>query len=122
MHCLVAGVEPPHEADLDRAAWRHGWYRRTGPRVRRSGVSVDGTVEDGRSEIDQSLVTGETAPLPVEPGAIVYAGTVNMSGALRIRVRNAASGTLLDEVNELLDKAVEQRRCWSGWTGISTPG
>ncbi len=37
-------------------------------------IAVDGTVEDGRSEIDQSLVTGETAPIAVAPGAEVYAG------------------------------------------------
>ena len=72
-------------------------------------VAVDGAVEDGRSEIDQSLVTGETAPVQVFPGAPVYAGTVNLSGALRVRVRSAASGTFLDEVNGLLAAAVEQR-------------
>ncbi len=62
-------------------------------------LAVDGMVEDGRSEIDQSLVTGETAPLAVAPGAQVYAGTLNLSGALRVRVAKAATGTLLDEVN-----------------------
>jgi P-type Cu2+ transporter len=72
-------------------------------------VAVDGTVEDGRSDIDQSLVTGETASAAVFPGAQVYAGTVNLSGALRVRVRSAGSGTLLDEVHALLAKAVEQR-------------
>ena len=72
-------------------------------------VAVDGTVEDGRSDIDQSLVTGETASVAVFPGAQVYAGTVNLSGALRVRVQSAASGTLLDEVHALLAKAVEQR-------------
>ena len=49
-------------------------------------VAVDGIVEDGRSEIDQSLVTGETAPIAVSAGALVYAGTLNLSGALRVRV------------------------------------
>ncbi len=72
-------------------------------------VAVDGRIEDGRSEVDQSLVTGETAPVAVSPGGLVYAGTVNLSGALRVRVQNAASGTLLDEVQALLGKAVEQR-------------
>ncbi len=72
-------------------------------------VAVDGAVEDGRSEIDQSLVTGETAPVEVSPGSPVYAGTVNLSGALRVRVQSAASGTFLDEVNGLLARAVEQR-------------
>ena len=72
-------------------------------------IAVDGVVEDGRSEVDQSLVTGETAPAPVAPGSMVYAGTLNLAGALRVRVANAATGTLLDEVNALLAKAIEQR-------------
>src|SRR5271165_124985 len=72
-------------------------------------IAVDGAVEDGRSEIDQSLVTGETAPIEVSSGAQVYAGTVNLTGALRVRVERAASGTLIDEVNGLLASAVEQR-------------
>src|SRR5271157_2629471 len=72
-------------------------------------IAVDGAVEDGRSEIDQSLVTGETAPVEVSPGAPVYAGTVNLTGALRVRVRSAASGTFLEEVNGLLAQALEQR-------------
>ena len=72
-------------------------------------VSVDGVIEDGRSQIDQSLVTGETQAVDASPGAIVYAGTLNLTGALRVRVTHAASGTLLDEVNGLLTKAVEQR-------------
>jgi len=77
----------------------------------RSGerVAVDGTVEDGRSEIDQSLVTGETAPIEVCSGAPVYAGTLNLTGVLRVRVKAAATGTFLDEVSGLLSKAVEQR-------------
>jgi Cu2+-exporting ATPase len=72
-------------------------------------IAVDGAVEAGRSEVDQSLVTGETAPAPVSPGALVYAGTLNLTGALRIRVQNAGSGTFLDEVNGLLSHAVDQR-------------
>jgi len=72
-------------------------------------IPVDGAIAEGRSEIDQSLVTGETAPVAVAAGAAVYAGAVNMSGTLRVVVRAAASGTLLDEVNGLLQKATEQR-------------
>ena len=72
-------------------------------------VAVDGLVEEGRSEVDQSLVTGETAVTPVAAGSNVYAGTMNVTGALRVRVRRAATGTLLDEVNALLERAIEQR-------------
>ena len=72
-------------------------------------IAVDGFVEDGRSEIDQSLVTGETAPAAAARGVAVYAGTLNLTGALRVRVAQAAAGTLLDEINALLEKATEQR-------------
>ena len=44
-----------------------------------------------------------------EPGAQVYAGSFNLTGALRVRVVKAAAGTLLDEVNALLEKAIERR-------------
>ena len=72
-------------------------------------VAVDGVVVEGRSEVDQSLVTGETAYVAVEKGASVYAGTLNVSGTLRVRVAAAAKGTLLDEVTRLLDNAVQAR-------------
>ena len=58
------------------------------------------------SEIDESLVTGETARRAVAAGAAIHAGAVNFSGALTMRVTAAGSGTLLDEVERLLEKAV----------------
>lgn len=72
-------------------------------------VAVDGIVEQGRSELDQSLVTGETAAFPVAAGARVYAGTLNLTGALRIRVETVGAGTLLDEIDRLMGQAVESR-------------
>jgi Cu2+-exporting ATPase len=84
----------------------------TGDRVLvRAGerIAVDGIVEEGTSEIDQAMVTGETAFAPAGPGMQVYAGTLNMGGALTVRVTAADSGTLLDEVNALLEKAGSHR-------------
>lgn len=72
-------------------------------------VSVDGLVLDGRSSLDQSLVTGETLPQEVAAGDAVYAGTLNLVGPLTIEVRAAAKGTLLDEVTRLLETALEAR-------------
>lgn len=71
--------------------------------------AVDGVVEDGRSEVDQSLITGETLYAIAEKGAQVYAGTLNVSGTLRVRVAAAAEGTLLDEIGRLLDNALQTR-------------
>lgn len=72
-------------------------------------VSVDGVVEDGSSDIDQSLVTGETTLVGVGHGDRVYAGTLNVGGLLRVRVTAATEGTLLDEVNRLLESAAQAK-------------
>ncbi|MEP3666159.1 MAG: heavy metal translocating P-type ATPase [Roseibium sp.] len=72
-------------------------------------VPVDGVVVDGRSEIDQSLVTGETILHPVEKGTQVYAGTLNGDGTLKVRVSAATGATLLDEVNRLLETATQAK-------------
>lgn len=72
-------------------------------------ISVDGLVTEGKSEIDSSLVTGETRPVQAAAGTEVYAGTLNLVGTLKICVRAAEEGTLLSEVQALLDKATENR-------------
>ncbi|WP_346914693.1 cation-translocating P-type ATPase [uncultured Roseibium sp.] len=72
-------------------------------------VPVDGVVEEGVSEIDQSLVTGESILMPVRKGADVYAGTLNGDGTLKVRVRAASGATLLDEVNRLLEAAAQAK-------------
>lgn len=72
-------------------------------------IAVDGIVIEGRSDVDQSLITGETAHLAVGKGAAVFAGTTNVTGTLRVEVRAAAAGTLLDEIKRLLDRATEAR-------------
>ncbi|PNG28038.1 heavy metal translocating P-type ATPase [Methylocella silvestris] len=73
---------------------------------------VDGIVVEGRSEIDQSLVTGETAPVPVGAGHEIYAGSLNFSGALTIRVKAAGGGTFLDEIERLLDGAIHEKSAY----------
>ncbi len=72
-------------------------------------VPADGVIVNGFSEIDQSLITGETVPRAVDAGTIVYAGSINCSGALTIEVAAAGTGTLVDEVERLLAKATEAK-------------
>jgi P-type Cu2+ transporter len=72
-------------------------------------VPADGTVISGTSDIDESLVTGETLPRKVTAGATIYTGSLNHSGALTMRVTAAGEGTLIDEVERLLDKASSGR-------------
>jgi len=75
-------------------------------------VPADGTVISGSSDIDESLVTGETLPRKVVAGATVYTGSLNHSGALTMRVTTAGAGTLIDEVERLLEKACSARSCY----------
>lgn len=72
-------------------------------------VPADGTVISGTSEIDESLVTGETMRKKVTAGATIYAGSISYSGALTMRVSAAGAGTLIDEVERLLASAVTSR-------------
>ncbi|MCG2625305.1 cation-translocating P-type ATPase [Bradyrhizobium sp. WYCCWR 13023] len=71
--------------------------------------AVDGTVIEGRSEIDQSLITGETLYVTADHGTPVYAGSMNISGTLRVRVSAASEATLLAEITRLLDNALAAR-------------
>ena len=73
-------------AEVPVASVRSGDLVRVRPGER---IAVDGVVIEGRSEIDQSLVTGETLPVSVAKESVVYAGTLNVSGALRVRASTA---------------------------------
>ena len=70
---------------------------------------ADGVVISGRSETDESLITGETARRIATRGSDIYAGTLNFSGALRVCVRAASGTSLLDEIERLVAGAVTQK-------------
>ncbi len=72
-------------------------------------IAADGTVIAGASAVDQSLVTGETAPKAVAVGDAVYAGSINQGGTLTVAVTAPDGSSLIDEVQKLLDKATEAR-------------
>ena len=72
-------------------------------------VPADGVVINGTSEIDESLVTGETARRSIAAGTTVYAGSVNFSGTLTLKVTAAGGATLIDEIERLLERAVEAK-------------
>ena len=71
--------------------------------------AVDGRVVEGRGEVDDSLITGETTPRAVAPGDGVYAGTVNLSGALVTEATATDQNTLLAEIGRLMTAAEQAR-------------
>jgi Cu2+-exporting ATPase len=72
-------------------------------------VAVDGLIASGISAVDESLVTGETKPRQVTADDWVYAGSLNVSGVLRVKVRAAAEGTLIDEIERLMGAAMNAK-------------
>ena len=72
-------------------------------------VPVDGVVSDGRSAVDESMVTGESMPVTKETGANVIGGTINQSGALIIEARKVGSDTMLSQIVQLVAQAQRSR-------------
>ena len=71
--------------------------------------AVDGCLVEGHGEVDASLITGETMPISVQPGGLIYAGTVNLSGSLVTEATATDQHTLLAEIGRLM-AAAEQAR------------
>ncbi len=68
-------------------------------------LPVDGEVEAGSSSLDVSLLTGESVPQIVRPGAAVHAGTVNLDGVLTVRVLAVGAATLLADIARMTEAA-----------------
>src|SRR3989441_2577444 len=72
-------------------------------------VPVDGTVLEGRSAVDESLVTGESIPVGKEPGARLIGATVNGTGSLIMRAERVGSETLLAQIVQMVSQAQRSR-------------
>lgn len=68
-------------------------------------IPVDGTVEDGDSEIDESMVTGESLPVHKAIGDQVIGATLNTTGTLRVRATKIGSDTALAQIVKLVQEA-----------------
>jgi P-type Cu+ transporter len=72
-------------------------------------VAIDGVVISGRSFVDQARITGESMPVEKLPGSAVYAGTINQSGALEIRVERIGRDTSYGRIIEAVEHAERSR-------------
>jgi len=72
-------------------------------------VPVDGTVEDGRSSLDESMVTGESMPVTRAAGDAVVGGTLNQTGALVIRAEKVGRDTMLARIVQMVADAQRSR-------------
>jgi P-type Cu+ transporter len=72
-------------------------------------VPVDGVVTDGRSSLDESMVTGESMPVTKEMGAAVIGGTLNTTGSLVIRAEKVGRDTMLSRIVQMVAQAQRSR-------------
>jgi Cd2+/Zn2+-exporting ATPase len=90
----------PQEVPVEQLAVADHVMVRPGDRV-----SVDGVVRAGQSAVDQSPITGESVPVDKQPGDEVFAGTVNLSGALEVEVTRLAADNTLSRMRALVQEA-----------------
>jgi len=72
-------------------------------------IPCDGIVRDGSSNVDESVITGEAAPVPRSTGDEVLAGTLNVDGTLRIETTHAASATRLARILRMIEESQQHR-------------
>jgi len=94
------------EATVPAAEVVRGELVQVGPGRR---FPLDGVVESGRSDVDQSPLTGESMPVAKEPGDGVFAGSINGGGALSVRVTRPAAETTLARILRRVEEAQAAR-------------
>jgi Cu+-exporting ATPase len=70
---------------------------------------VDATVLEGRTSVDESMLTGEPTPLPREPGGRVLAGSLNYDGAVTCRAESLGEATVLAQITRMVQQAQSSR-------------
>src|SRR5215468_8068219 len=68
-------------------------------------IATDGVVEEGQSEVDESVVTGESLPVSKAPGSPVIGATINKDGTLRVRATRVGADTALAQIVKLVQEA-----------------
>lgn len=68
-------------------------------------VPVDGVIEEGRTTVDESMLTGESMPVEKQPGDRLYAATMNGSGSVRFRADRVGESTMLGQIVRLVEEA-----------------
>jgi len=72
-------------------------------------IALDGAISRGESEINEASLTGESMPVSKKPGDPVFAGTLNQSGLIEIRVGKRSSESTLSRIVELVERAQSEK-------------
>lgn len=68
-------------------------------------IAVDGTITEGYSYVDESMLTGEPAPVSKNKGDNVFAGTINQKGSFRFKAQKVGSNTVLSQIIQMVQDA-----------------
>jgi len=99
-------VRDGDEEDVPLASVKPGDVLRVRPGEK---VPVDGAVLEGKSAVDESMITGEPIPVEKQPGAKVTGGTVNASGSFMMRAERVGDATLLAQIVRMVGEAQRSR-------------
>ena len=99
-------IRDGHEVDVQLADVHIGDLLRVRPGEK---VPVDGKVVEGRSAVDESMVTGEPIPVEKEAGSTATGGTINGTGTLVMRAERVGSDTLLAQIVRMVAEAQRSR-------------
>ncbi|MDZ4248353.1 MAG: heavy metal translocating P-type ATPase, partial [Patescibacteria group bacterium] len=120
------GAKETEEVDVDVADVRVGDLLRVRPGEK---IPVDGTVVEGRSAVDESLVTGESVPVEKAEGDTVIGASLNADGTLLIRAEKVGSDTVLAQIVRMvreaqssqapIERLVDRVSGWFVWTVVA---
>ena len=85
-------------------------------------VPVDGVVLEGRSSLDELMVTGELMPVSKQENARVIGGTINIAGSFVMRAEKVGRDTLLSQIVQMVATAQRSRAPINGWPTRSPAG
>jgi len=72
-------------------------------------LAADGTIVEGRTTVDSSMLTGESEPRAVATGDVIHAGMINLGNPVRVKVTAAAQDTAIADIARLMDEAGQSR-------------
>ena len=103
---VVAGAAGERIEEVPVSSLREGDLLLVRPGAR---VPADGTVREGRTSVNESMITGESRPVEKSPGDRVIAGTVNAAGSLRVEVTGTGERTMLAGIMRLVEQAQQSK-------------
>jgi Cu+-exporting ATPase len=99
-------IRDDHEEDIPATAVREGDVLRVRPGEK---VPVDGTITDGSSRVDESMITGEPGPVQKQQGDGVTGATINQTGSFLMKAEKVGDDTMLSQIVQMVARAQRSR-------------